>query len=273
MHSILCGHAKHTLPEMLEGIQSSGLHAAIFTEHLPLPEDIDPDREVSMYPNELAPYVITLREAAERFDYLRNKGESVPRLIVGAEADWLNQDSDWSTQSAKEARAAGIDVILGSVHMLDGWAFDDPAQIEAWEVRDVDAVWDSYFSEWIKAVKSGLYDVMAHPDLPKKFNFIPVDPRVYYSEAAAVIADAGILCEVSTGGLRKPCKDLYPSQDFLAELAQRGVGLTIGSDAHSIPEIGYGFDYAAQQLLRAGITHQSLPTGPVHDGKIELLPL
>ncbi|MCL2403198.1 MAG: histidinol-phosphatase HisJ family protein [Coriobacteriia bacterium] len=271
IHSTLCGHAKHTLSEMLEGIRVSGLRAAIFTEHLPLPEEIDPNREVSMRFSDLEPYVATLKETAEKFDYLRSKGEDAPRLIVGAEADWLNQDPDWSRQSVKEARAAGVDVVLGSVHMLDGWAFDDPAQVEEWDRRDTDEVWDFYFSEWIKAVKSGLYDVMAHPDLPKKFAFIPADPREYYHEAAAAIAGAGILCEVSTGGLRKPCKELYPSQDFLQELVRLNVGLTLGSDAHSIPEIGYGFDYAAEQLLKTGASHQSLPTGPVHEGKIELL--
>ena len=273
IHSALCGHAKHTLPEMLEGICGSGLHTAIFTEHLPLPEEIDPDREVSMRFSDLDSYVTTLKEMAERFDNLRSKGKSAPRLIVGAEADWLNQDSDWSIQSVKEARAAGIDVVLGSVHMLDGWAFDDPAQTDEWDRSDTDEVWDFYFAEWIRAVKSGVYDVMAHPDLPKKFNFIPADPRVYYAEAADAIAEAGILCEVSTGGLRKLCKELYPSRNFLMELAQRGVGFCIGSDAHSVPEIGYGFDFAAQQLLQAGVTHQSVPTGPVRDGNIELLPL
>ena len=259
IHSTLCGHAKHTLPEMLEGIRVSGLHGAIFTEHLPLPEDVDPNREVSMYPSELEPYVATLQEAAERFAQMRSKGEDAPLLIVGAEADWFNQDPEWSKQSVIEARAAGIEVILGSVHMLDGWAFDDPAQIDTWHNCDIEEVWDFYFGEWIKATKSGLYDVMAHPDLPKKFGFIPEDPREYYSEAAAAIAEAGILCEVSTGGLRKPCKELYPSQDFLKELVRREVGITLGSDSHSIPEIGYGFDFAAEQLLEAGITHQSFP--------------
>lgn len=270
IHSTLCGHAKHTLPEMLEGIRVSGLHGAIFTEHLPLPEEVDPHREVSMRPSDLEPYVATLRAESERFAQLRKKGESAPILVVGAEADWLNQDPKWSKQSVKEAREAGIEVILGSVHMLDGWAFDDPAQIDTWHDYDIDAVWSFYFSEWINAVKSGLYDVMAHPDLPKKFGFIPDDPREYYSEAAAAIADAGILCEVSTGGLRKPCKELYPSQDFLTKLANRKVGITLGSDAHSIPEIGYGFDYAAEQLQKAGVTHQVFPLG---SGNVKHLPL
>ncbi|MCL2438399.1 MAG: histidinol-phosphatase [Coriobacteriia bacterium] len=273
IHSTLCGHAKHTLPEMLEGIRVSGLHAAVFTEHLPLPEEVDPNREVSMRFSDLDPYVVTLKETAERFDSLRNKGEDVPHLIIGAEADWLNQDPAWSKRSVAKAREAGVDVILGSVHMLDGWAFDDPAQVDEWDRQETETVWDFYFTEWIKTVKSGVYDVMAHPDLPKKFNFIPADPREYYFEAAAAIAEAGILCEVSTGGLRKPCKDLYPSQSFLDELVRRDVGLTLGSDAHSVPEIGYGFDYAAEQLLKAGVIHQSLPTGPVHEGKVELLPL
>ena len=284
IHSTLCGHAKHTLEEMLEAIRVSGLYGAIFTEHLPLPKEIDPQREVSMYPDALVPYVETLREAQAQFEHVRNKG-GAPRLIVGAEADWLYHDPEWSIQSVEEARQAGADVILGSVHMLGvikpgedllgHWFFDDPAQesIDLWRKSKVEDVWDLYFTEWIKAVKTGAYDVMAHPDLPKKFGFVPKDPREYYTQAAAAIAEAGILCELSTGGLRKPCKELYPSQDFLKELVRRGVGITLGSDAHSAGEIGYGFDYATQQLIKAGATHHSFPTGSICEGKVELLPL
>jgi len=273
IHSSLCGHAENSLAEMLEGIKMSGLHSAIFTEHLPLPEAVDPKREVSMYPEQLLPYVATLREAVEEFDHARSCGEAAPRLIVGAEADWLNDDIEWSIQSVKEARAAGIDVILGSIHMLDEWAFDDPAQVDVWDRSDVDEVWDWYFSEWIKAVKAGIYDVMAHPDLPKKFNFIPDDPRQYYTEAAEAIAEAGILCEVSTQGLRRPCKELYPSQGFMKELVARDVGLTLASDAHAVSEIGYGFDYAVAQMLAAGAEHYLVPYGSVFDGDYELFSL
>ena len=271
IHSTLCGHAQHTLDEMLEGILASGLRGAVFTEHLPLLEDVDPNREVSMLPTDLEPYVATLSEAALQWDHKRKHDEHTPRLVIGAEGDWLNQDPARSVQSAKEARAAGVQVILGSVHMLDGWAFDDPAEIEVWEKSKVEDVWDHYFTEWILAVKAGIYDVMAHPDLPKKFNFVPADPREYYFEAAAAVVEAGLLCELSTGGIRKPCKELYPAEDFLKELIRLDVGLTLGSDSHSIPEIGYGFDYAAQTLLRLGVSHQVFPTGPVHEGKFELL--
>jgi histidinol-phosphatase (PHP family) len=258
---------------MLEGIAHSGLQAAVFTEHLPLPEEVDPQREVSMRFSDLEPYVQSLKEQAQRFDFLRTQGECAPRLIIGAEADWLNQDPEWSLSSVEQARSAGVDVILGSVHMLDGWAHDDPSQIKRWESQEIEAVWDFYFNEWIKAVKTGAYDVMAHPDLPKKFNFVPRDPRDYYAEAAAAIAEAGILCEVSTGGLRKPCKEMYPAHDFLRELIHRGVKFTLGSDAHSVGEIAYGFDFAAECLQSLGVEHIALPKGSVHEGEFELLPL
>jgi len=260
---------------MLAGIAKSGLYGAIVTEHLPLPETIDPQRAVSMHPDALAPYVEQLRTAAE-YVQERNSQHSCPQapyIVIGAEADWLNHDPAWTHQSVAEARATGVEVILGSVHLLDGWAFDDPSQLDLWDRRSVEDVWDQYFSEWIQAARSGLFDVMAHPDLPKKFGHRPAEPCQYYAEAAAAVADAGILCEVSTGGLRKRCAELYPAQDFIAELARRGVGMTIGSDAHAAAEIGYRFDYAAQCLLQAGVTYQSFPQGSAENRRITKLPL
>jgi len=269
----MSGHAQNSFDEMLAGIAQSGLAAAIFTEHLPLPLAIDPHQEVSMHADDLEPYVETLRTKAEEFDHTCKRGEARPQLIIGGEADWLNRDPQWSAASVKAARAAGVDVVLGSVHMLDDWFHDDPSRLDVWESSDVDEVWEFYFTEWIKAVRSGLYDVMAHPDLPKKFGYLPADPRPYYVAAAEAAAAAGVLCEVSTGGLRKPCRELYPAQDFLELLASQGVRFTLGSDAHSVAEIGYGFDYAALQLRAAGVDVLHIPTGPIHTSPTITLPL
>jgi len=112
--------------------------------------------------------------------------------------------------------------------------------------------------------------VMSHPDLVKKFGHVPKDPSIYYAEAARIAAEAGVLCEVSTAGLRKPCAELYPAPLFLAELARRGVNFTLASDAHDKREVGYRFDVAAGALLALDITEQAFPKG---NGDIDYLPL
>jgi len=263
MHTVLCGHAEHSIEEMVATLEASSLAGGIVTEHLPLPDDVDSDRVVSMYLGELPSYVAALQ-------VLRERSPLGDDLVIGAEADWRDVDPAWTAQSVADARAAGVEIVLGSVHMLGDWAFDDPNRVEIWDTKDVDEVWDQYFTAWCAAASSGLFDVMSHPDLPKKFGHVPTDPREYYVEAARVAAEAGVLCEVSTAGLRKPCAELYPAPQFLAELARRGISFTLASDAHDKNEIGYRFDVAAEALAEVGVTQQALPKG---SGVIDWLPL
>lgn len=263
MHTVLCGHAEHSIEEMVSTLEESSLKGGIITEHLPLPKHVDSDRVVSMHRCELPSYVSTLQ-------VLRDRSPLGENLVIGAEADWRDVDPQWTVRSVESARAAGVEVVLGSVHMLGNWAFDDPGRIDVWDSKNVDAVWEQYFTEWGRAAASGLFDVMAHPDLVKKFGHLPKDPGIYYAEAARLAAESGVLCEVSTAGLRKPCAELYPSPLFLKELARRGVNFTLASDAHDKADIGYRFDLSAQALLSVGVTRQAFPKAA---GRIDYLPL
>jgi histidinol-phosphatase (PHP family) len=119
----------------------------------------------------------------------------------------------------------------------------------------VDAVWESYFDRLIDAACSGVFDVMAHPDLVKKFGHKPAsDASLLYDEAARAFAEAGVAAEVSTAGFRKPVGEMYPGEAFLAALARHSVPMTLGSDAHHPSEVGYCFAEAASALRAAGYT-------------------
>jgi histidinol-phosphatase (PHP family) len=253
MHSVLCGHATATIEEMVAAAVRADLHGIIFTEHLPLPGSLDPHRGVSMRPEDLSVYVETLHRLRIQTPQLR--------LVIGGESDWLNHDPDWTARSVRAARLAGVEVVLGSVHMLDGWAFDNPEDLIAWETREVEEVWGQYFTQWIAAVRSGLFDVMSHADLVKKFGLYPRDRRLYYAEAAQAAGEAGVLCEVSTAGLRYPAGELYPAPCFIELLRDAGVEFTLSTDAHSTRQIDYGLDQAAATLLSLGIERVALPLG------------
>jgi len=251
IHSELCGHAQGTPAQMVQAIVDAGLYGAVITEHLPLKPELDPDGVYSMRGDIDVLYVAELRDIRFDWDGLN--------LVIGAEADWISDDIAWTHQSVDEARKKGIEVVLGSIHFLDGWAFDDPSLIERWDAVDVDAIWEQYFTQWCAAARSGLFDVMAHPDLVKKFGHFASNAADFYDEASRVAAESGVLCEVSTGGLRKPVGQLYPDTLMIELLVQRGVGLTMGSDAHSPAEVAYGFDECAHTLYGLGARQIAYP--------------
>jgi histidinol-phosphatase (PHP family) len=251
IHSELCGHASGTPTEMIQAVVDAGLFGAVMTEHLPLKAELDPDGVYSMRGDIDVLYVAELRDIRFDWDGLD--------LVIGAEADWIGDDRAWTHQSVRSAREKGVEVVLGSIHFLDGWAFDDPSLIERWDGRDIDQVWERYFTQWCAATRSGLFEVMSHPDLVKKFGHIASNADDFYDEASRVASQAGVLCEVSTAGLRKPVGQLYPDTLMIELLIQRGVGLTMGSDAHAPAEIAYRFDECAQTLYDLGARQVAYP--------------
>jgi histidinol-phosphatase (PHP family) len=140
------------------------------------------------------------------------------------------------------------DYLLGSIHFIDGLGVDgEPRLLDA---VGVDEAWRRYFETLAAAARSGLFDSLSHPDLVKMFG-----ERVTsfdYASVVDAIAESGVAVEVSTAGLRRPVGELYPHPDFLAACRQRGVPVTLGSDAHSPDVVGRDFDQARDLLRSAG---------------------
>ena len=61
--------------------------------------------------------------------------------------------------------------------------------------------------------------------------------------------------ELNTAGLRKDCKEIYPSPAIVQLAFQLGVPITFASDAHAPNEVGMNFAEAIQLARRAGYTH------------------
>jgi histidinol-phosphatase (PHP family) len=254
IHTAACGHAVGCAEEYVTAARAAGVSTLVFTEHLPLPPELDPHRHLALAPDDLERYaeeILTL--SATTTDLT---------VVCGAEVDWLPGHEEFSLAAIAQAQAAGIVVLMGSVHFLDTWAFDDPHDLARWDSVDVDEIYNAYFTRWYDAVTSGRFDVMAHPDLPKKFGHRPLaDPAPLYRQAAAVASAAGVAIEVSTAGLRKPVGELYPAPALLAAFADAGVRATAGSDAHAPEEVGYRIDAAYDAMLSAGYTAVVCPDG------------
>lgn len=254
IHTMRSGHGGGTVAQMAGAAVFAGLTGIVITEHLPLPSGIDPENHISMPDGDVGAYVAEIEEMAARVHGLE--------VVAGGEADWIPERAVECAAVRDKARASGIRVLLGSVHFIDGWAFDDPHQVESWDTRDVDAVWERYFELWCDAARSGCFDVMAHPDLVKKFGHRPAScPSDLYAEAARAASEGGACIEVSSAGLRKPVGELYPGPDLLSAFRQARVPATVGSDAHATDEVGLGITAAYDALAASGYAQVAFPRG------------
>jgi histidinol-phosphatase (PHP family) len=175
-------------------------------------------------------------------------------LRLGIECDFVPGAED-RTASLLEARE--LDYVVGSVHFV-GEAAVDHEGWDVWEGQgDADEVWRRYFDALAECARSGLFDILAHPDLVKVWGRgrpLPErDRRHYYEPAVEAIAASGIAVEISTAGLRKPVGELYPSRELAAMCVEAGAAFCLSSDAHLPEQVGFGYERALELLAELGV--------------------
>jgi len=176
-------------------------------------------------------------------------------LRLGIEADFIVGRED---RMATLLESREWDYVVGSVHFLGEHAVDHDGY-EVWDHRSQrpDELWRRYFRTLGEAARSGLFDILAHPDLIKYWGSrrpVPEgDLRRFYELAMDGIAESRIAIEVSTAGLRKPAGEIYPAPAFLEMCLEAGCPVALSSDAHVPADVGRDYDDAVALLQRLGV--------------------
>lgn len=178
-------------------------------------------------------------------------------LRLGIEADFIPGREE-QTRDLLEAR--DWDYVIGSIHFVGQGALDYD-RYDVWTTASSpDQLWRTYFTWLGELAATGMYDILAHPDLVKYWGrgdrlrpWPERDVRFYYELAMEKIAESGIAVEVSTAGLRKPIGEIYPDRAFLEMVADAGNPIALSSDAHTPDILGYGYDTALELLADVGI--------------------
>ncbi|MBK5110053.1 MAG: histidinol-phosphatase HisJ family protein [Thermoleophilia bacterium] len=175
-------------------------------------------------------------------------------IRLGLEADFVPGAEDRLEQLLS---GRPFEFVVGSVHFIGDRSLDTE-EYTIWDDRsDPDEVWRRYFETIAGAVRSGLFDILAHPDLVKvwgRANRLPSrDPRYYYEPAIEAIAESDIAVEVSTAGIRKDVAEIYPAPAFMEMCVEAGASFALSSDAHEPDQIGYEYPRALEFLARHGV--------------------
>jgi histidinol-phosphatase (PHP family) len=190
----------------------------------------------------------------EYSDFVRSAG-----LKLGIEADYLPGRED-RLQNLLDRR--DWDYVVGSVHFLRDEAVDfhgypEWQEWDAWRGADPEKVWTRYFETLGEAARTGMFDILAHPDLVKVWGSrVPVpegDLRRFYERAMDGIADSDVSIELSTAGLRKPVAEIYPAPAFLEMCVEAGRPVALSSDAHTPDQLGFEYERALELLSDLGV--------------------
>lgn len=240
-HTPLCRHAEGLPLEYVEAARAAGLAEIGFSDHNPMPEAFDDWR---MDWAEFPRYLEMVAEA-------RAMADGFP-VRLALECDYLEGGEDWLE---KTRMLAPWDYLIGSVHYIaPGWDVDNPRHLSRWRQQGaVEEIWALYWRLYEKCVRSGFFEMAAHPDLAKKFGFRPAgDLRRYYEPVIQAFVDTGTVMEVSTAGLRKEVAEIYPARDMLELAYSAGVPVVINSDAHAPGEVGRDYHQALRLVRDTG---------------------
>lgn len=174
-------------------------------------------------------------------------------VVLGLEVDYYRGKMD---QVAALLDGYPFDVLLGSVHWIGIWRFDDLEDARSmahWDSRRVDECWDAYTDALEELSATGACDVLAHPDLIKVAGHRPARPEDWWDRIAETTARHRLAAEVSSAGWRKPVGEQYPAEGLLARLAARGVAFTTASDAHGADTVADRAADLAALLRSAGV--------------------
>lgn len=240
-HTPLCRHAEGEPEAFAAAAVAAGLSEYGVSDHAPArPEPFDDWR---MRENQLPEYFAWI-------DRLRAAAPATMPVRAGLECDWLPGCEAWIGDLAGRY---SWDYLIGSVHYLGAWDFDNPKWLGRWAESDVETVWRRYWQTYADMAASRLFDILGHPDLVKKFSHRPPgDLDRFYVPAIETIAASGCTIELNTAGWHKPCAEAYPHPRFLELACSAGIPLVISSDAHAPHEVARDFARAIEWALSAG---------------------
>ncbi|PAF44275.1 histidinol-phosphatase [Helicobacter sp. 11S02596-1] len=238
-HTFLCNHATGSIGAYIEKAIELGIDIYGFSCHAPM--DFDPKYRMGLA--DLGKYCEMITCAKEKY---KDKIE----ILLGLEVDFINGKRDLIEASVLECPS---DYLIGSVHFLDDWGFDNPEFMGEYAKRDLEACWINYLNAIEEMAKSKLFQIVGHLDLLKVFGHKPtktISPHL--QKTLQAIKDAQMVLEINAAGLRKPIKEQYPSLEILKYAKKIGIPITFGSDAHDVSHVGFGYEDCAKIAKIAG---------------------
>ena len=237
-HTTRCNHAEGTVDEYIQRAIALGIDIFGFSEHAPM----DFDEKYRLPFCNMDAYVSDVLIAKEKY---KNDIE----ILLGYEVDYLPGHMD------ERVLNADVDYLIGSVHFIDKWSFDNPEFIGGWKSKDIDEIWKAYFEATEAMANTGKFDIVGHLDLIKVFKYMPKqDVKVLAKNALKAIKSSNMVLELNAAGLRKPVGEIYPSPQLLEMAYDLDIPITFSSDAHAVEQIGFGYDLATTLAKDIGYT-------------------
>jgi len=237
-HTKLCNHAEGEIEEYIQKAIQNNTQYFGFSDHAPM--DFDPKYRMSF--EQMTSYENEVLKAKEKY-------KDKITILLGYEVDYLEGHMD------KRVLNSNVDYLIGSVHFIDEWGFDNPEFIGNYQNQNIDIIWQKYFDAIEAMAKSKLFDIVGHLDLIKVFKFMPNKNILDIAKPALMaIKKSDMTLELNVAGFRKPVKQAYPSIELLEEAFKLEIPITFASDAHKPEQVSLYNDEIIKMAKDVGYT-------------------
>jgi len=230
IHTSLCKHAEGEMEQYVEAAIAKGITEICFTDHIPMPNNFDPEHRMDM--DQMDVYI-------QQIDYCRSKYKKI-NILMGIEADYMEGCEEYLENFLSTYH---FDMVIMSVHFIKKWG--DKGWVFSYEyTKDtIKQQYKDYFDCVVKGAQTGLFDVMGHFDLIKRLNHPVLNTNAEdVHRALNAVRDNHMSLELNASGLRKFIKEPYPAAGILELAVQKDIPIVLASDAHKPEDVGYRFD-------------------------------
>jgi histidinol-phosphatase (PHP family) len=235
MHSIL-SDGKDSYEEMVRGAIAKGLDEIGFSDH------------VCLKPVDWAIKMVDIPVMTEQILDLKQKYKDQIKIRYGIEMDYF---PGHETELKEIIETMPLDFVIGSIHFIGDWNYDtDQSFYGKWTN---DKLYANYFALIQQAAASGLFDILGHLDLIKKFRIYPESSQEkLFEDTLKIIKKHDVVVELNTGGIDRPCAEFFPGPKLLEMCFRQNIPVTLSSDAHQSGQIARHYKSAVQLLTQIG---------------------
>lgn len=229
-HTQYCKHADGLPKDYIDQASKDGCTALGFSDHCPYPRDErDTWSNIRMKEAEAPEYIRLIREAAKKAPF---------PVFAGFECEWHPMYASWYKEEL--LGRFKCDYLVHGPH----WVYVDGDFKYAPEIKGADLI-KNYFANFVDAIHSGIFSLVAHPDLIMAFGREwSKDVENGFQEVINAANDCGVPLEVNglgmsrekvtySGGLRYQ----YPVDKFWEMAGKKGVKVVCNADAHSPKDV------------------------------------
>ena len=256
VHNEYSADGRGSTEEVVQAAVDLGFDEICFTNH------------VEILGGDKSEWVVDLVEARQRFEQLQHEVErlqpSYPelRILLGAEFEYR---PEWVETLDALVDSVDFDLIVGSVHVVDGDQISGGSVSRYFKTCDVDEAYGRYFEKIGELVELGAFDVVGHFDLIKRFGtkyYGPYDVKTFESQIRGVLekmVEKGLGLEVNTSGVVQAPAEPYPGLGVLQLAKEAHVAtITIGTDSHVPTSFEQGWEAGLQLIGQAGFNEITL---------------